>query len=314
MKTLKSKVLKLSSIVLTVSISLISCGPSKEEMENRESKSKAFADSVSTAIQQINKTPMQADSNRTFIRTADLSFKVKDVKLSTFEIERIVSEHHGYITSSNLESQINQKTSIRISKDTALDVIHYSVHNDIIIRIPNHQLDKMLAEASSLIDYLDFRKIRADDVTKNFQGAKLSENRFLAHQKRLEKAIDGKGQKLDQMINGENDLLAKHEWADDSRVQTLELAHDVAYSTVSINIYQAETTKKEITTYASIPEPYVPSFGTKVMEALFVGGHILSEIFLFCLKLAPISFFIFIIIIGIKRLIKQKWFANNFKI
>ena len=310
MKNIKSNSLKLSGIVLCTTLILFSCGASREEMSNNAAEAKAFADSVSTTIQNINKTPMQADSARTFVRTADLSFKVKDVRAATFDIERIVSEHNGYVTSSILESNINYKNSLRTSKDSMLDIINYTVHNDIVIRIPNADIDKTLTEISVLIDYLDFRKIKADDVTKEFQFAKLSENRFLDHKKRLEKAIDDKEKKLDQMVNAENELIAKQELADGSRINTLELAHDVSYSTITIAIYQKETTKKEAYAYAMPAEPYTPNFGAKLLDSVLFGFTMLAEVLLFFIKLWPIALMAVGIVALIKYLLKRKWAAQ----
>jgi hypothetical protein len=288
---------------------LFSCGASREDMYNSEEKAKVFADSVSTAIQNIEQPKLKADSNRAFVRTADLSFKVKDVKNATFDIERIVSEHNGYVTSSILESDVNYKNSLRVSKDSMLNIINYTVHNNIIMRIPNTELDKTLTEIAGLIDYLDYRKIKADDVTKEFQAAKLSENRFANHKKRLEKAIDGKGKKLDQMVEAENELLVKQEWADNSKLNTMELAHDVSYSTVSINIYQKETTKKEAYAYTLPSEPYTPNFGSKFLTSVSDGASVFGEIILFFVKLWPIALLVTGIIALIKLVLRQKWFA-----
>ena len=309
MKTIQLNSLKLSGIILTTTVVLFSCGASREEMSNNAAEAKAFADSVSTTIQNINKTPMQADSARTFVRTADLSFKVKDVRTATYDIERIVSEHNGYVTSSVLESTVNFKNSSRVSKDSMVDITNYSVHNDIVIRIPNANIDKTLSEISVMIDYLDYRKIKADDVTKQFQSAKLSENRFLDHKKRLEKAIDNKGKKLEQMVAAENELVVKQEAADYSRLNTMELAYDVSYSTVTIAIYQKETTKKEAYAYTIPSEPYKPGFGIKFIESLSDGASVFAEILLFFVKLWPIALLVVGIIALIKMVLKQKWFA-----
>ena len=309
MKNSTTTFLKLSGIVLSGTIIFFSCGPSAEQMSGKEEKAKTFADSVSTTIQNIEQLKLKADSNRAFVRTADLSFKVKDVKNATFEIERIVSEHNGYVTSSILESDVNYKNSLRVSKDSVLDIINFTVHNNIIMRIPNAELDKTLTDISGLINYLDYRKIKADDVTKEFQAAKLSENRFVNHKKRLEKAIDGKGKKLDQMVEAENELLVKQEWADNSKLNTMELAHDVSYSKVSINIYQKETTKKETYAYALPTEQYTPSFGSKLFTSLSDGASVFGEIILFFVKLWPIIFLVSGIIVLIKFVLRKKWFA-----
>lgn len=311
MKPLIKTSLLLSGIVLISSSLFISCGPSSSNMSDREETSKAFADSVSSVIQNIPQTqqPIKHDSMRAFVRKADLYFKVKDVKLSTFEIEKIVNQNKGYVTSSILESTINYKNSLRISKDSVQNLTNYTVHNDIIIRIPNDALDKTLTEISGLIDYLDHRKIKADDVTKQFQAAKFAENRFVSHKKRLEKAIDSRGKKLDQTVEAENELLVKQEWADDSKLNTLELAHDVAYSTINISIYQKETSSKETYAYSLPMEPYQPSFFEKLWHSVTDGGVVFGNILLFFVKLWPIAILIMGIVFLVKLILKQKWFA-----
>lgn len=309
MKTTSFTFLKLSGIVLSSSVILFSCGPSSEEKNFYTEKAKVFADSVSTVISAVEQPKLKTDSTRAFVRTADLSFKVKDVKNATFDIERIVADHNGYVTSSVLQSDVSYKNSIRVSKDSMLDIINYTVHNNIILRIPNTELDKTLTEISGLIDYLDYRKIKADDVTKDFLAAKFSESRFNNHKKRLEKAVDSKGKKLDQMSETENEILLKQEWADNTKLNTMELAHDVSYSTVSINIYQKETTKKEAYAYTLPSEPYTPNFGSKFITAISDGASIFGEIILFFVKLWPIALLVIGVVALIKLVLRQKWFA-----
>lgn len=309
MKNSKSTFLKLSVIVLIASTALFSCASSMEEKYAAELNANSLADSVSATLQAVKQSGLPADSNRAFVKTADLSFKVIDVKNATFDIERIVSEHNGYVTSSVLESTVNYKNSVRVNKDSMLDVTNYTVHNNITLRIPNTELDKTLTEISTLIDYLDYRKIKADDVTKQFQAAKLSENRFVNHKKRLEKGVDVKGKKLDQVVSAENELLTKQEMADNTKINTMELAHDVSYSTVSIHIYQKETTKKEIYAYSIPVEPYTPSFGARFLNSFSEGASVFGEIILFFIKLWPIAILVTAVIMMIRFMRKQKWFA-----
>lgn len=309
MKNSKSSLLKLSGTILIASTALFSCASSMEEKYSNELSANSLADSISATLKEVKQSRLPADSNRTFVRTADLSFKVKDVKNATFDIERIVSEHNGYVTSSILESTVNYKNSVRVHKDSMLDITNYTVHNNIVLRIPNTELDKTLTEISALIDYLDFRKIKADDVTKQFHAAKLSESRFINHKKRLEKGVDVKGKKLDQVVSAENELLSKQELADNTKINTMELAHDVSYSTVSINIYQKETTQKETYAYSFPVEPYTPNYGAKILSALAGGASVFGEIILFFVKLWPIAFLVTGLIMMIKFVRKQKWFA-----
>ncbi len=307
MKNSTTTLLKLSGIVLCATCILISCGPSREEYNKMESMATSFADSVST---QINAIPIKStinDSLRSFVRKADLFFKVKDVKQSTFDVERIVNDHKGYITTSDLESQTNSKTSTRISKDSMQDIINYTVKSNVLIRVPNTELDATLTQIAGLVDYLEYRKIHLDDVTKQFQTAKLSEKRFDKHKQRLEKAIDTKGQKLNQLVDAENDLVLKQEIADNTKINTMELIHDVTYSTVSITMYQKETVKTETYAFAAPIEPYKPNFGSKFITAITDGASIFGEILLFFIRLWPIVLLIIGVIFLIKLIIKKKW-------
>ena len=309
MKNLSINLLKLSAVIFGVSYLLISCSSSREESSAKESKAKDFVNSGSTQIKAIPIKTVQKDSVRSFVRKADLFFKVEDVKLATFDIERIVNEHNGYVTTSDLESQLNNKNSVRISKDSIQDIVNYTVKSNVLIRVPNTELDAVLTQINGLIDYLEYRKIHLDDVTKQFQSAKLAAKRFEKHKNRVEKSIDSKGQKLNQLVEAENDLNEKQEIADNTQISTLELIHDVTYSTVSISIYQKETTKIETYAVALPVEPYKPNFGAKLLPAITDGAAIFGEIILFIIRLWPIALVIMGIVFLVKLIARQKWFS-----
>lgn len=307
MKISASNYVKLSAIVFISGILVSSCGASAEE----KYKQMALADSVSAPLQTAvkNNETVKHDSERVFVRNADLHFKVKDVKAATFDIERIVSEHKGYTTSSVLESDVNYKNSIRISADSVMDLTNYTVHNNMVLRIPNEELDKTLNEIATLIDFLDHRKVKADDVTRDLLSARLSEKRFVNHKQRLEKVIEQKGKKLTQTVDAENELLAKQESADNTNLNTMEIAHDVSFSTVTLSIYQREMSKKETYAYSLPIKPYEPNYAQKLWESVSSGGVIFGEILLFFIKLWPIALLAFGVVVLIKFLLKQKWFA-----
>ncbi|MES2131688.1 MAG: DUF4349 domain-containing protein [Bacteroidota bacterium] len=302
--------LKLSGIVLSACFVLNSCSHSADEkfMSEEMASAKAKADSVSVVSEATQQPKFNGDSNRTFVRKADLSFKVKDVRTATFDIERIVNSNRGYVTTSDLESTINYKNSVRISKDSMLDMINYTVQTNLIMRIPNSELDKTLSEIAALVDYLDYRRIHAEDITAQFQDATLTDKRYTEHKKRLEKAIDQTGKKLDQVTEAENDLLAKQESADNSKISTSELIYDVKYSTVSINIYQKETTRKEAYAYSAPVEPFQPSFGSKLLSAAGTGAVAMGEILLFFIKIWPVAVILIAFFFLFKKVRKLKWF------
>jgi hypothetical protein len=302
----------LSRILLGCSLIFASCGPAREEMEARE---KSLADSLALtgaaadkASQEKKDIAFKADSGRVFVRTADLYFKVKDVKLATFDIERIVRDNRGYVTSTTLESTISYKNSLRVSKDSLKETVHYNVHNDIIIRVPNSELDKTLSEIAVLFDYLDHRRVYAQDITKDLQMASLSQANFKNHKTRVEKVIDEKGKKLNSTLEAENSLFEKQDLANQVTVETKELEYDVVYSTLKVSIYQNESTKSDMLAFAEPVKPYEPTFYEKIANAASTGAYILGEILLFFIRLWPLW------LVGIgawflaKKIAKLKWF------
>ena len=313
MKNITKKTLKLSTIVLSATALLISCGSSKEEMKYKEAYAKASADSISSSSinspsekEQVTQPSLKKDSTRAFVRKADLFFKVKDVKTATFDIERIVNEHNGYVTKSDLQSTVNYKSEVRINKDSMQEIKNYTVSSNICIRAPNDELNKTLSEIARLIDYLDHRTINADDITKQLSAAQLSQQRFTNHQQRIEKAIDEKGKKLSATIEAENNLYTKHATTDDIQLNAQELKHDIAYSTITISIYQKETSKSETYAYSLPIEPYEPTFGSRMLNAIQNSIGVFEVIILFLIQIWPIAFLIVGVYLIFKWLLKRK--------
>jgi Domain of unknown function (DUF4349) len=332
MKTQSKNILKISAIVLSTSLLLNACGASKSEMEAKEEAYKQDAISSTSESSTIgngdatdnslkkedaskNSTTKDKvaswkfDSTRSFIRKADMHFRVKNVKETTFDIEEIVAQHHGYVTTSNLESNINYKNSVRINKDSVKEELHYTVHSNLILRVKNEELDSTLIKIATLVDYLDYRKVNANDVTKTLASSALLQNRYAKHQQRVENTIDSKGKKLNSTLEAEDGLLSKQGISDEDKLDANEIKYDINYSTVVISIYQPEATKIDVYAVALPIEPYKPSFGSEMVTSLQDSGKIFSAILLFLIKSWPIALLIIGIILLIKIIVKRKWIA-----
>jgi hypothetical protein len=263
---------------------LYSCGANYESRDYSNEKAK-LADSVSLLISSTASKISKADSNHTFIRTANIKFKVKDVKQATFTIENAVRKYDGFVTYTNLSGNIAYKNQVKISEDSLLEATHYNVDNSLTIRVPNTRLDTLLREIAPLMEFLDHRTIKADDIKFTLLSNQLAEKRFAQHKQRFVAAIDFKGKKLRETTGAENDLLQKQENADNTRVETMELLDQVNYSTVTLYIYQQETI-----TYALLPNeksmvPYKPSFVKELGVAFVKGWHVFEEILLFFVQI-----------------------------
>jgi hypothetical protein len=244
------------------------------------SENKTTVDMVSS-----NAAVEPKDSNRKFVRTADIKFKVKNVAQSTYAIESIIAKHGGFVTFTNLKSNINQKTETKISQDSILETTKYTVDNSITFRVPNTAMDTVLKSMVKEIDFLDNRLIKADDVSIQMLSNKLAQKRLQKSQARLEKGIDSKGKKLNQIVDAEDKVLDKETDSDSQLLNSLTLEDQVNFSTVTLYLYQRETTKHELFANDKNADAYRPNIGLQLLESLKTGWYILEGILAFIAQL-----------------------------
>jgi len=271
---------KLGLTALVVSVLFFSC----KKSENTESEEVA---SDSLSISTISSSAAVADkkSNRKFIRTADIKFKVKNVPTSTYAIENTTVKFGGFVTYTNLQSTVLEKNETKISQDSTLETTKYSVENNITIRVPNTQLDTVLKTIARQIDFLDYRIIKADDVSLQMLSNELSQTRSNHQEKRLEKAIDTKGNKLKTIIDAEEQLALKKEQNDSSKINNVTLQDQVNFSTLTLQIYQREMIKNEMIANEKNPNAYRPHIGIQIVDSLKTGWFMLETLIAFVVQL-----------------------------
>ncbi|MDN3677609.1 DUF4349 domain-containing protein [Flavobacterium paronense] len=236
------------------------------------------------------------ESNRKFVRTADLKFKVKNVAKSTYAIENIVAKNGGFVTFTDLKSNINEKSETKISQDSTLETTRFTVDNTITLRVPNTQLDTVLKSMVKEVAFLDSRLIKADDVALQLLSNKMAQKRLASHQKRLEKGIDTKGKKLNDINNAEDKVLGRATENDETVLQNLSLEDQVNYSTVTLYLYQRESVLQEIVANEKSINAYRPHIGLQIWDSLKTGWFMFEAIIAFIVQLWA---FILLIVFGI---------------
>ena len=269
---------KLGLVTFAFAVTLYSCKQAEATAEEAVEENVKLEKSTDTIANLVQKK----DLNRKFIRTADIKFKVKNVHQSTYAIENTTAKFGGFVTYTNLQSDISEKTKTKISQDSTLETTKYNVENNITIRVPNTQLDTILKTISKQIDFLDFRVIKADDVSLQMLANQLAQNRSASQEKRVQKAIDTKGKKLTTIIDAEENLNAKKEANDSKKLENLSLQDQVNFSTVTLQIYQKETIKQEVVANEKM---YRQNIGSKIIDGLRTGWYMLEEIIAFLIQL-----------------------------
>ena len=268
----------------------------KQATTSDEDSAETAADSVGVGTTSSNAAVVKKESNRKFVRTADLKFKVKNVAKSTYAIENIVAKNGGFVTFTDLKSTVNEKSETKISQDSTLETTRFTVDNTITLRVPNTQLDTVLKSMVKEVAFLDSRLIKADDVALQLLSNKMARKRLTSHQKRLEKGIDTKGKKLNDITNAEDKVLDRETESDETVLKNLSLEDQVNFSTVTLYLYQRESVLQEMVANEKSINAYRPHIGLQILDGLKTGWFMFEAIIAFIVQLWSI---IVLVILGL---------------
>lgn len=241
------------------------------------------------------------DSTRKFIRTADIKFRVKSVTNSTYEIENLTGQMDGFVAFTNLNSTIDKQTLTPISSDSSLEVTYYTVVNSMQLRVPNTKLDTTLKSIVHLIDYLDYRNIKAENVSLQILGSDMARKRLEEHQRRLRGAIDTKARRLDETTTAEDNLLNRQGESDATLLSNLSLNDQIQYSTINLSIYQREAVTKTVIANDKNIDEYTPGIGSRIVDALYGGWRALESVAVFLMQFWALYIVLIVFWIAYKR-------------
>ncbi len=271
---------------------IISCGRSAENKRNdfrknmteksiamEEPATDSVKNETSNSISSSAAVENNKDKKRKFIRTADMKFKVKNVLSATYQIEDITAKFDGFVTYTKLSTDIIQTETKKISPDSSLEVNTYVVENNIIIRVPNIKLDSVLRSFSSLIEFLNYRTIQAEDVHINIKNTELTQKRNNDY------IADSKNSNTAKNVDKEYNRLNAKEKADNAVIEKMALMDKVDFSTISINIYQREEVKYELLANKDKIQSYKSSFFNRIINSISNGWRIIEELIIFVVNL-----------------------------
>lgn len=304
--------MKSTSFILALALGLfiISCSRSKSD----EQEKAVASEEVSTIMQEseieqtglkreesMNKTKIESamhtnaavvnkkDTLHQFVRTADLKFKVNDVIEATYAIENIIARQNGFVTYTNMHSQVNEVFEMPLGHDSILETTKFTIQNNMVIRVPNTHLDTALKSMAHLVEFLDFRIIKADDVALQLTANRLAHARNNASSDRLTHALASQQGKLNDINAVDESINNRQALADEAHLQNLALREKIQYSTINIELYQRPCIKRAMVINDKNMGAYEPSLALKVWQSLSFGWHILEAFLLFIFKFWPLA-------------------------
>ena len=300
----KTPAIGLALLLVTIAYS---CKEASAEGPTTEEAAPAMEESAdaNVATSSSSAAVEPKNSNRKFVRTADIKFKVKNVPKSTYAIEDATTKFGGFVTYTNLQSNVSNKDETKVSPDSTLVTTKYTVENSITIRVPNTRLDTVIKTIAKQVDFLDFRVIKADDVTLQMLSNQMAQNRSNNSEKRIEKVIDNKGKKLNNIIDAEDHLDDKKTQNDASKLENLSLKDQVNFSTLTLQIYQREAVKQEMVANEKSINAYRPNIGLQIWDSLKTGWFMLEGIIAFVVQLWGIALIAGLGYFGYKKYAKK---------
>lgn len=89
-------------------------------------------------------------------------------------------------------------------------------------------------------------------------------------------------------MDAENALANQKEENDNRIIENLSMQDQINFSTITLQLYQNETIKQEITAGEKDSAAYKPNLGIQIVDALKSGWYILQAILVFFVNLWPI--------------------------
>ncbi len=213
------------------------------------------------AIDDSTASELTKPANRKFIRSAEVKFRVEDLHKTSQAIEEMVKGEKGFLIYTNFSNTVDNTSVVSVSRDSSLETVYYTIGNTITFRVPTVRFDTVLRQVEALADFLDYRIVKADDVS--FQ--------MLSNDLAVKRSVSG---------NKKNN----REQADNAAVSNLYLNDQLSYSTVSLLISQRQSLKRTMIANAANIKAYTPGFGTKMIDALLEGWSRVEELALFIIR------------------------------
>ncbi len=242
--------------------------------QTAKGKSSFANDFISSAAANIEKV----DSSKRFIKTADLRFRVKDALKSSIAIEDIALLNKGFVIKSTLFSNEQNSKTIDIGHDSLREIKTFVIGNNIELRVPSKQLDTTIRAIAQQIDYLEHRKINAEDATFKLIDKTLQEKR----RKQYVQSANNQGKSNTGTERSER-ILEVQIAADEAFVEKMQIEDAIRYSTIQLYIYQAPTTR--FYTIANTNKSYQSPFWINCKEALIDSWTMVETLFFFCLRI-----------------------------
>jgi hypothetical protein len=234
---------------------LFSCGAPKMEDQST-------ADSAVSA-NDLPSTDLYSDGTGQLIKTANIRFQVADLKKCREGIEGSIRKYSAYIEETDLKYE------------NPLLEEHFT------IRVPSPAFEPLLKELEAQATYINYRKVKSDDVEKEFVDLESRLKTKREMEQRYAEILRNSSKNTEDLLRTEKQIGELHEEIEAVVSRMNFLRDQVKHSTIKLEIYQVDETRANVVTTR-------PGLTTQVGEALATGWNGLMVIILLIFRVWPL--------------------------
>lgn len=267
---MKSINLKSSSkiFVLIVSVLFIFSCNSKSPKENIELSGVNLAEDYKAVNQpEISESGEMTDKpaikELKIIRSANVRFKVGNVKKATEEISEMVETFRGYVADQRFQNT------------------NYSIENRFTIKVPQEKFGILLDTLQSVADFVDHQNMTSQDVTEEYIDLQSRLKTKLEIKERYEDILRKKAQTVNDILAAEEKLGYIQEEIEAAQGRIKYLTGKVSFSTITVDLYETVNYKEE-------PVSYKRNFSSKMKSGLVFGFELIETLVIGLIYLWPL--------------------------
>ena len=265
-------------MIFVLGIELLGCTEKNAESD-KESKVMAMdiTPPASVSEKALPTKPVQTNTQKKVIHTADIRFKVEDLKKAESIIKAHVKAIGGYISNEN-QHRYGGK-----------------LENSWTVRIPADKFDTFLGDVEKESIYVDSKNVAAEDVTAEYVDNEL---RIKSKQKVFERYLEllKQAKNVQEIMAVEEQIRVIREEIESKEGRQNYLNDQVSFSTITVSFYQETET-------SSAPEQ---PFYVKIWKNFVQGWISFFNVIISLFYLIPYILLLFVLFYLIKRWRKNR--------
>jgi hypothetical protein len=226
---------------------------------------KSVSSADSTAIITSLDTNLKAAK---LVKTADMRFKVRDVKATGEGVSALTAKYKGMVMHHSMRSVMNRDERLPLTNDSLMLVSSYNTDADMVVKIPAADVDDFMNQVGHMAVYINNRNMDIQDRTLDYLSAQMkliSRTAIIDQQKKGIVKIKNPA----DVMNLKDDLI-------DQQIDNKRIDQEVKYSTVGLNFYQNNTVAREVVVNDD-PSTFKLPFITRMGQAFANGWAIFTD-------------------------------------